>query len=249
MTNLAFHQVTKRYGSVIALDDFTAVAQSGRITAFLGANGSGKTTSMRLLLGLADPTSGNARIDGRLYRDLAYPLRTVGAVLDEGFHPNRTARNHLRIVAGQAGIKNGNERIEALLDLVDLHNAADRIVGGFSLGMHQRLALAAALVGDPSALVLDEPFNGLDPDGIRTMRQMLRDFADSGGTVFLSSHLLSEVAHSADELIVIHRGHLVTAGPVADIVRPGEDLETTFHNLIHPQDINPKNFHSEGAGK
>jgi len=236
MTNLSFHQVIKRYGAITALDDFTAVAQPGRITAFLGANGSGKTTSMRLLLGLADPTSGSARVDGKLYRDLSNPLHTVGAVLDQGFHPNRTARNHLRIVAAQARLAKPQQRVEELLDLVDLHGAADRTVGGFSLGMRQRLALATALVGDPSALVLDEPFNGLDPDGIRTMRMQLRSFADKGGTVFLSSHLLAEVAHSADELIVIHRGHLVTAGPVADIVREGEDLETTFHNLIHPHD-------------
>jgi ABC-2 type transport system ATP-binding protein len=237
MTTLSFQHVTKRYGEVTALDDFTAVAQPGRITAFLGANGSGKTTSMRLLLGLAEPTEGSARIDGKLYHELAHPLQTIGAVLDQGFHPNRTARNHLRVVATQAGLPTRSPRVEELLDLVDLHGAANRTVGGFSLGMRQRLALASALVGHPTALVLDEPFNGLDPDGIRTMRQQLRNFADGGGTVFLSSHLLSEVAHSADELIVINRGHLVTAGPVADIVRSGEDLETTFHNLIHPQDI------------
>jgi ABC-2 type transport system ATP-binding protein len=235
MTQLSFHQLTKRYGAVTALDGFTAVAQPGRITAFLGANGSGKTTSMRLLLGLSEPTEGSARIDGRLYRELSNPLQTIGAVLDQGFHPNRTARNHLRIVARQASLPKTGTRVEELLDLVDLQHAADRTVGGFSLGMRQRLALASALIGNPSALVLDEPFNGLDPDGIRTMRRQLRDFADSGGTVFLSSHLLAEVAHSADELIVIHRGRLVTAGPVADVVRHGEDLETTFHNLIHPE--------------
>ena len=236
MSTLSFHNVTKRYGDVTALDGFTAVAQPGRITAFLGANGSGKTTSMRLLLGLAEPTEGSARIDGHLYRELAHPLQTIGAVLDQGFHPNRTARNHLRIVATQAGLPTRSARVEELLDLVDLQGAANRIVGGYSLGMRQRLALASALIGQPSALVLDEPFNGLDPDGIRTMRQMLRNYADGGGTVFLSSHLLTEVAHSADELIVIHRGHLVTAGPVDQIVAGGDDLETTFHNLIHPED-------------
>ena len=246
MTNLSFHQVTKRYGDVTALDGFTAVAQPGRITAFLGANGSGKTTSMRLLLGLAEPTAGSARIDGKLYSELAHPLRTIGAVLDQGFHPNRSGRNHLRVVAAQAGLTKPDQRIEELLELVELQGAANRTVSGYSLGMRQRLALASALVGDPSALVLDEPFNGLDPDGIRTMRQQLRNFADGGGTVFLSSHLLAEVAHSADELIVIHRGHLVTAGPVSDIVRDGEDLETTFHNLIHPED-NPSKIHANGA--
>jgi ABC-2 type transport system ATP-binding protein len=237
VTNLSFHELTKRYGSVTAVDTFTAVAQSGRITAFLGVNGSGKTTSMRLLLGLAEPTSGSARINGQLYRELIHPLRTVGAVLDQGFHPNRSARNHLRIAAAQAGLAAHDHRVEELLDLVDLQGSADRTVGGFSLGMRQRLALAAALIGDPSVLVLDEPFNGLDPDGIRLLRQMLRRFADDGGTVFLSSHLLAEVAHSADELIVIHRGHLVTAGPTNTIVGAGEDLETTFHNLVHPNDI------------
>jgi ABC-2 type transport system ATP-binding protein len=243
VTNLSFHQVTKRYGAVTALNDFTAVAQPGRITAFLGANGSGKTTSMRLLLGLSEPTSGSARIDGHPYHELTSPLRTIGAVLDQGFHPNRSARNHLRIIATQAGLPKKSPRIEELLDLVDLQDAADRTVGGFSLGMRQRLALASALVGEPSALVLDEPFNGLDPDGIRTMRSQLRNFADAGGTVFLSSHLLAEVANTVDELIVINRGHLVTAGPVADIVGPGDDLETTFHNLIHPEDVH------EGARK
>jgi ABC-2 type transport system ATP-binding protein len=236
MSTISFHHVTKRYGEVTALDDFTAVAQPGRITAFLGANGSGKTTSMRVLLGLAEPTEGSARIDGHFYHELAHPVQTIGAVLDQGFHPNRTARNHLRIIATQAGLSTRSPRIEELLHLVDLQGAADRTVGGYSLGMRQRLALASALIGEPSALVLDEPFNGLDPDGIRTMRQMLRDFADGGGTVLLSSHLLAEVALSADELIVIHRGHLVTSGPVADIVAGGDDLETTFHNLIHPED-------------
>jgi ABC-2 type transport system ATP-binding protein len=236
MSTISFHHLTKRYGDVTALDDFTAVAQPGRITAFLGANGSGKTTSMRLLLGLAEPTEGTARIDGYRYDELVSPMQTIGAVLDQGFHPNRTARNHLRIVASQAGMSTRSHRIEELLELVDLQGAADRTVGGYSLGMRQRLALASALVGEPNALVLDEPFNGLDPDGIRTMRQLLRNFADGGGTVLLSSHLLAEVAHSADELIVIHRGHLVTAGPVAEIVDGDDDLETTFHNLIHPHD-------------
>jgi len=237
MSTISFHQLTKRYGNVNALDNFTAVAQPGRITAFLGANGSGKTTSMRLLLGLAEPTSGSARIDGHLYHELDHPSRTIGAVLDQGFHPNRSGRNHLRVVARQAGLPASDQRVEELLELVDLQSAAHRVVGGYSLGMRQRLALASALVGDPAVLVLDEPFNGLDPDGIRTMRAQLRKFANDGGTVFLSSHLLAEVANSVDELIVIHRGRLVTAGPLDSIVGPGDDLETTFHNLIHHDDI------------
>ena len=213
---MAFEQLTKRYGSVQALDAFTAEVSPGRITAFLGPNGSGKTTSMRLLLGLAEPTAGSASIAGRPYRELPHPSRVVGAVLDQGFHPNRSARNHLRIVAAAAAVNRG--RIDVVLDLVGLTDAAARRVGGFSLGMRQRLALASALVGDPEILVLDEPFNGLDPDGIHTMRQFLRQFTDSGGTVFLSSHLLSEVAHSADDAIIINHGRLVSAGPVSALI-------------------------------
>ena len=235
MSQLSFHHVTKRFSAVTALEDCSAVANPGRITAFLGRNGSGKTTSMRILLGLADTTSGTALIGDRSYRELDHPLQVVGAVLDQGFHPSRTGRNHLRVVAAQAGLASNSRRIDDLIELVELAAAADRRVGGYSLGMRQRLSLAAALIGDPSALVLDEPFNGLDPDGIRTTREMLRSFADAGGTVLLSSHLLSEVAHSADDLIVIDSGRLVATGPVADIVRPGDDLEETFHSLIHPE--------------
>lgn len=216
MPAITFDSLTKHYGEVTALDGLTAQVVPGRITAFLGANGSGKTTSMRLLLGLSEPDSGRATIDGQRYRELRHPTRRVGAVLDQGFHPNRSARNHLRIVAAQAALP--GERAEEVLDLVGLLPAAHRRVGGFSLGMRQRLALAAALVGDPEILVLDEPFNGLDPAGITTMRAFLRDFADRGGTVFLSSHLLAEVAHSADDAIIIDHGRLVSAGPVADLV-------------------------------
>ena len=215
MPGIAFHQLTKHYGDVTALDGLTADVATGRITAFLGANGSGKTTSMRLLLGLSEPDSGHATIGGQRYVDMAHPTRSVGAVLDQGFHPNRSARNHLRIISAQAAMP--AYRVEEVLDLVGLTTAARRRVGGFSLGMRQRLALASALVGDPAVLVLDEPFNGLDPAGIATMRSFLRTFADRGGTVFLSSHLLSEVAHSADDAIVIHRGRLVSAGPVSDL--------------------------------
>src|SRR6478752_4514151 len=234
MHRLDFTALTKSYGSVTAVDSLTARVEPGRITAFLGANGSGKTTSMRVLLGLAEPTAGTATIDGNSYRELDHPLKTVGAVLDQGFHPGRTARNHLRIVAAQAGAP--AERIDLLLDSVGLGDAARRRVGGFSLGMRQRLALASALVGDPSVLVLDEPFNGLDPDGIREMRRFLRSFADAGGTVFLSSHLLSEVAAVADDLVVIHRGTLAAAGPVRDIVTDDTDLESVFLDLIHSTD-------------
>ena len=231
MPTLSFHQLTKHYGPVVALDGFTAAAPPGRITAFLGSNGAGKTTSMRILLGLSKPTSGTAQVDGAAYADLRHPMRVVGAVLDQGFHPNRTARNHLRLAALQAGVS--RDRADAQLDLA-LGAAADRRVGSFSLGMRQRLALATALVGDPSILVLDEPLNGLDPDGIRDMRHFLRSFADQGGTVFLSSHLLAEVSAVADDLVVINRGRLAAAGAMADLVPDTTDLESVFQNLVHP---------------
>jgi ABC-2 type transport system ATP-binding protein len=170
---------------------------------------------MRLLLGLAEPDTGSATISGLAYRDLPHPLRMVGAVLDQGFHPHRSARNHLRIVAAQAGMP--ASRVDTVLDLVELTDSGGRWVGGFSLGMRQRLALASAVVGDPRVLVLDEPFNGLDPAGITTTRAFLRRFADNGGTVLLSSHLLAEVAHIADHAIVINHGRLVSSGPLSTL--------------------------------
>jgi ABC-2 type transport system ATP-binding protein len=222
---ISFQQLTKRYGAVQALDGLSADVLPGRITAFLGANGSGKTTSMRLLLGLCEPTSGAATIGGRAYRSLPHPTRTVGAVLDQGFHPNRVARSHLRIVAAQAGV--ARSRADTVLEVVGLTAAAGRRVGGFSLGMRQRLALASALVGEPNILVLDEPFNGLDPDGIRFTRDFLRRFADDGGTVFLSSHLLAEVAHHADDALIISHGRLVSVGPIAQLVPTGTAVVLT----------------------
>ena len=234
MPSISFHQLTKHYGAVTALDGFTATAMPGRVTAFLGVNGAGKTTSMRILLGLSAPTSGSATIDGVPYAELRHPMRVVGAVLDQGFHPNRTAGNHIRLTARQAGVP--PEQAVELLDRFGIGAAAGRRVGGFSLGMRQRLALASAMVGDPSVLVLDEPLNGLDPDGIREMRRFLRSFADRGGTVFLSSHLLSEVAAVADDLVVISRGQLAAAGAVGDLVAAGTDLESVFHDLIHTTD-------------
>jgi ABC-2 type transport system ATP-binding protein len=214
--HISFSNVTKRYGAVTALDKFSAEVAPGRITAFLGANGSGKTTSMRLLLGLAEPTAGTALVGGRPYHALEHPLRSIGAVLDQGFQPNRSARNHLRVVAAQAGVP--ARRVDEVLDLVELTEAADRRAGKFSLGMRQRLALASAVIGDPAVLVLDEPFNGLDPKGIQTLRVFLRNFADDGGTVFLSSHLLAEIANNADDAIIIDHGRLVSAGPIAGLV-------------------------------
>jgi ABC-2 type transport system ATP-binding protein len=232
MNTLSFQSLTKRYGDVTALDGLSAEVAPGRITAFLGANGSGKTTSMRILLGLSRQDAGKATIGGQPYAELTHPTRRVGAVLDQGFHPNRSARNHVRILAMQAEVS--DDRVEEVLDLVGLTSAAGRRVGGFSLGMRQRLALASALVGDPAVLVLDEPFNGLDPAGIATMRTFLRGFADAGGTVFLSSHLLAEVAHSADDAVVIHRGRLVSAGPVSELSRAGAGVvvSTTDADLL-----------------
>jgi ABC-2 type transport system ATP-binding protein len=225
MPTLTVEHLTKRYGAASALDDLSFEVQPGRITAFLGANGSGKTTTMRVLLGLSEPSSGRALIGRQRYSEIAGPLRVVGAVLDQGFHPNRTARNHLRIVAAQAGVT--RSRVEEVLALVGLSDAAARRVGGFSLGMRQRLALATAMIGDPTCLVLDEPFNGLDPEGIMTMRTFLRRFADDGGTVFLSSHLLAEVAHSADDVIIIDHGRLVTAGAISELSRGTSRISVT----------------------
>ncbi len=232
MIPLAFDRLTKRYGAVTAVDGLPAGIRPGRVTVFLGANGSGKTTSMRALLGLTPPTLGTATIDGRSYRQLGHPARIVGAVLDQGFHPNRSARQHLRIAALQAGMPAG--RADELLAYFGLTEAAGRRVGGYSLGMRQRLALATALIGNPGVLVLDEPFNGLDPEGITSLRAFLRRFADDGGTVFLSSHLLGEIEHVADDCIIIDRGRLVAAGPIADLLggRAG-DLEGVFATLVH----------------
>jgi ABC-2 type transport system ATP-binding protein len=219
--SISFSNVTKRYGAVTALDGFSAEVAPGRITAFLGANGSGKTTSMRLLLGLAEPTAGTAFVGGRAYHELEHPLRSVGAVLDQGFQPNRSARNHLRIVAAQAGVP--ASRVDDVLDLVGLTDAAHRRAGKFSLGMRQRLALATALLGDPAVLVLDEPANGLDPEGIQWLRGFLRHLAhEQGRTILVSSHLLSEVEQTVDRVVIVGAGRLVREGSMEQL-RSGAD--------------------------
>ncbi|HSL12539.1 MAG TPA: ATP-binding cassette domain-containing protein [Actinomycetota bacterium] len=211
--------LTKRYGSVTAVDDLSFSVAAGRVTGFLGPNGAGKTTTMRILLGLARADGGEARVLGRLYRGLDAPVRSVGAALEiTGFHPGRTARSHLRVAATQAGLADPSAIATTALTRVGLDEAADRRVGGFSAGMRQRLALASALIGDPSVLVLDEPSNGLDPAGVAWLRRFLRHFASQGGAVLVSSHLLAEVAQTVDELVVIDRGRFVTSGPVDDIV-------------------------------
>jgi ABC-2 type transport system ATP-binding protein len=197
--------LTKRYGSITAVDDLSFEIRDGAVTGFLGPNGAGKTTALRLLLGLANPTAGTATIFGRPYAELEDPLATVGAVLETAtFHPWRTARQHLRVLAAAAGI--ARERVEEVLRLVGLAEAANRRVGGFSLGMRQRLGLAGALLGRPRLLILDEPTNGLDPEGIRWLRDLLRAYAADGNSVLISSHLLSEVAQTVDDVVIIANG-------------------------------------------
>jgi ABC-2 type transport system ATP-binding protein len=209
--------LTKRFRSATAVDDLSFSVPRGRITGFLGPNGAGKTTTLRVLLGLALPTSGRASVAGKRYRELEAPLKTVGAVLEaSNYHPARTGRNHLRVLAAAARI--ANARVDQVLAEVELSDAARRRVGGYSLGMRQRLSVAAALLGEPELLVLDEPANGLDPEGIRWLRNFLRSFADGGGTVFVSSHVLAEVSQLADEVVIIHRGKLVAHQPVVELI-------------------------------
>ena len=209
--------LTKRFRRATAVDDLSFSVPRGRITGFLGPNGAGKTTTLRVLLGLALPTSGRASVAGKRYRELEAPLKTVGAVLEaSNYHPARTGRNHLRVLAAAAGITNA--RVDQVLAEVELLDAARRRVGGYSLGMRQRLSGAAALLGEPELLVLDEPANGLDPEGIRWLRNFLRSFADGGGTVFVSSHVLAEVSQLADEVVIIHRGKLVAHQPVVELI-------------------------------
>ena len=209
--------LTKRYGNDTVVDDLSFAARPGRVTGFLGPNGSGKSTTMKIMLDLASAEQGGATIGGQRYRDLADPPRTVGALLESNaFHPGRSGRNHLRILADAGGI--GNDRVDEVLALVHLDDdAADRRVGAYSLGMRQRLGFAAALLGDPPVLVLDEPANGLDPQGMHEMRDLLRSRAAHGHTVLVSSHLLAEVELLADDLIVIHRGRLVTSGSLEEL--------------------------------
>jgi ABC-2 type transport system ATP-binding protein len=208
--------LTKTYGDQTAVDGLSFTAPAGKVTGFLGPNGAGKTTTLRCLLGLAQPTSGAALIDGLPYRALASPRRHVGAVLEStGFHPARTGRNHLRVITKAARLD--ATRIEPLLELVGLRAAADRRVGGYSLGMRQRLGLAAAMLGDPAVVVLDEPANGLDPEGVAWIRQLLRIWADEGHTVIVSSHLLAEVAQVVDRVVIIRDGALITETDIDEL--------------------------------
>jgi ABC-2 type transport system ATP-binding protein len=209
--------LTKRFGAVTALDGLSFTVRPGHVTGFLGPNGAGKTTTMRIIVGLAAPTSGRALIAGRGYADLIRPLHQVGALLDAtAVHGGRTARVHLRAMARSNGI--GRHRVDEVLGLTGLEAVADRRVGGFSLGMKQRLGLAAALLGDPPVLMFDEPVNGLDTEGIHWLRQFFRQLAGQGRTVLVSSHLMSEMALTADHLIVIGRGRLLADTPTARLI-------------------------------
>lgn len=208
MAAIEIRGLSKRFGSILAVDDLSFAVARGTVTGFLGPNGAGKTTTLRMLLGLVEPTCGTATIEGRPYRELVDPLHRVGAILEaSSFYPGRTARNHLRVHALAGGV--GSKRVEAVLELVGLVGAADRRVGGFSLGMRQRLGLATALLGDPEVLILDEPANGLDPEGVRWLREFLRGFADAGRSVLVSSHILAEVAQMVDNVVILDRGRMV----------------------------------------
>lgn len=210
--------LSKQYGNVRAVDDLTFTVKPGVVTGFLGPNGSGKSTTMRMILGLDNPTSGTATIDGREYRSIKNPLHEVGSLIDaKAVHPNRSAYNHLKWMAQANSIP--VSRVKEVLELVGLDSVAKKKAGGFSLGMGQRLGLAGAILGDPKVVILDEPVNGLDPEGIRWVRDFMRRLADQGRTVLVSSHLLSEMSNTADELIVIGRGKLITASSTYDFIK------------------------------
>ena len=219
--------LTKTYGGVRAVDELSFTLDAGQIIGFLGPNGAGKSTTLRLLLGLASPTSGSALVLGRSYAELAEPARRVGAVLEHAdFQPNRSGRAHLRVLALASAIDGA--RVEEVLELVELTAAADRKVGSYSLGMAQRLGLAAALLGDPTLLVLDEPINGLDPAGVHWLRAFLRRFADQGGAALVSSHVLAEVEQSVDRALVINGGRLLGDFSITEISRAGQSLEQAY---------------------
>jgi ABC-2 type transport system ATP-binding protein len=235
--------LTKRFGEVLAVDNLSFTADEGRVVGFLGPNGAGKTTTLRMLLGLVNPTAGTATINGTNYVQLDDPVHTVGAVLDGGMlHPGRSGRNHLRALARAAKIS--NQRVDELLQLVALSDAANRRAGGYSLGMRQRLGLAAALIGDPRVLILDEPANGLDPQGIRWLRDFLRTLAKEGRAVLVSSHVLAEVSQTADDVVVINRGKSVAQAPLHEIMaRSGGGMKVAGPDVRKLGDL----LHEQGA--
>jgi ABC-2 type transport system ATP-binding protein len=222
--------LVKRYGEVVAVDGINFTLERGTVTGFLGPNGAGKTTTLRLLLGLAAPTAGQALVFGRGYRDLDEPIRRVGAVLEStDYHPSRSGRDHLRMLALAAGIPLA--RVEEVLEVVGLGKAAGRRVRTYSLGMRQRLGVAAALLGDPELLILDEPANGLDPAGVRWLRTFLQGLAAQGRTVLVSSHLLAEVAQTVDQVLIIDRGRLLAHGTLAELTNGDKTLEDLYLEL------------------
>jgi ABC-2 type transport system ATP-binding protein len=222
--------LTKQFGDLVAVNDLTFSLPRGTVTGFLGPNGAGKTTTLRLLLGLAEPSAGEALVFGRRYRDLPHPASRVGAVLESNdFHPGRSGRDHLRALALAAELP--PDRVAEALELVELSPAADRRVKTYSLGMRQRLGLAAALLGDPELLVLDEPANGLDPAGVHWLRTFLRRFAEQGGTVLVSSHVLAEIAQTVDQVVIIERGRLVATLRIDELGGRGQALEDAYLEL------------------
>src|SRR3954469_15029665 len=217
MPDVVIEGLTKRFGRTEAVHDLSFEVRPGQVTGFLGPNGAGKSTTMRMMVGLDRPTAGQVIIEGDRYRDLRFPPRHVGALLEaKAIHPGRSARNHLRWLADSNGID--RRRVDHVLELVGLADVAHRRSGGFSLGMGQRLGMATALLGDPGTLLLDEPVNGLDPEGIQWVRQLLRSLAAEGRAILVSSHLMSEMALTADRLIVVGKGRLITEGTVDDVV-------------------------------
>ena len=222
--------LSKRYGPTVAVDGLSFDVRPGVVTGFLGPNGAGKSTTMRMVLGLDAPDAGEARIGGRRYRDLRWPLREVGALLEaRTFHPGRSGRDHLRALAASNALP--RSRVEEVLGLVGLAEVAGRRAGRFSLGMGQRLGIAAALLGDPGVLLLDEPVNGLDPAGIRWVRDLLRSLAAQGRAVLVSSHLIGEIARTADHVVVIGRGRLLADTSVAELTTRSASLEEAFFEL------------------
>lgn len=226
---IEFASLTKQYGKQRAVDELTAKVFAGRITGFLGPNGAGKSTALRCLVGLSSATSGEAKILGAKYQDLEGPLSQVGSGLDSrGFHPALTGRQNLRVVAAAAGLP--DSRVDEVLALVELTEAANKRAKNYSLGMKQRLSLAAAVLGDPQILILDEPANGLDPAGIAWLRKFLRKLADDGRTVLVSSHQLAEMQNTVDDVLIINKGKLIAQGNIAQVTK-GLSLEEAFLNL------------------
>lgn len=230
---ISFESLTKKYGKHIAVENFSANIYAGKITGFLGPNGAGKSSALRCLVGLSAPTSGNAKIFGKPYRELDHPLNRVGTVLDNrGFHPALTGRQNLKIIAASADIK--NSRIDQVLDLVELTASQNIRMKKYSLGMKQRLALAGAILGEPEILILDEPANGLDPAGIAWLRKFLKEMAQRGKTILVSSHQLAEMQNTVDQVLIINKGKLTAQGTIAEVI--GQDtLENAFLKLTSEQ--------------